>query len=64
VSLFLVDDTDGRIVAELETLEEAIEAMEFLAQNPETANLCIVEFGDNGGSLALVQSSTALRVLP
>ena len=64
MSLVLVDDTDGRVVAELETLDDAIEAMERLAQNPDTANLCLVDFGDTGGSLARVQSSTTLRVLP
>jgi hypothetical protein len=64
VSLFLVDDTDGRILSELETLEEAIEMMECLARDPETAGLCLVEFGRGGGSLAGFESSTTLRVLP
>jgi hypothetical protein len=64
MSLFLVDDTDGRILAELETLEDAIEMMERMARDPATAGLCLVEFGRGGGSLAGFESSTTLRVLP
>jgi hypothetical protein len=64
VSLFLVDDTDGRILAELETLDEAIEMMDCLARDPEAAGLCLVEFGRGGGTLAGFESSTTLRVLP
>jgi len=64
VSLFLVDDTDGRVLAELETLDDAIEIMEHLASDPTTAGLCLVELGRGGGSLAGFESSTTLRVLP
>jgi len=64
VSLFVVDDTDGLILAELETLEDAIEMMERMARDPATAGLCLVELGRGGGSLAGFESSTTLRVLP
>jgi hypothetical protein len=63
MSLFLVDGADGQILAELETLDEAIQVMERLAQDPEAARLCLVEFRGGGGSLASYQSTTAVRVL-
>jgi hypothetical protein len=64
MSLLLVDETDGRIVAELETAHEAIQVMARLAQDPEAAHLCLVELRAGGGSLASFNSSTAVRVLP
>ena len=63
MSLLLVDDTDGRILAELETLEEAIETLEHLAEDPAAAGLCLVEISRGGGSLAGFESTTTLRVL-
>jgi hypothetical protein len=64
MSLFLVDDTDGRVLAELETLADALEIMERLAWDPEAEGLCLVEFGRGGGAVAGFESSTTLRVLP
>jgi hypothetical protein len=64
VSLLLVDDADGQVLAELETLEEAVEVMSRLAHDPEAAGLCLVELGGGGGSLASYESTTTLRVLP
>ena len=64
MSLFLVDDTDGRVIAELETLGEALEIMERLAEDPEAAGLCLVEFGRGGGAVTSYESSTTMRVLP
>lgn len=63
MSLLLVDDTDGRILAELETLDEAIEALEYLADDPAAAGLCLVEVGQGGGALAAFESTTTLRIL-
>ena len=63
MGLLLVDDTDGQVLAELETLEEALEIMERLAQDPAAANLCLVEFGGGGGALTSFESTTTLRVL-
>jgi hypothetical protein len=63
VSLLLVDDTDGRILAELETIDEAIEVLELLADDPAAEGLCLVQFGQGGGSLAAYGSTTTVRVL-
>jgi hypothetical protein len=63
VSLLLVDDTDGQVLAELETLEQAFEILERLAQDPAAADLCLVELGGGGGALTSLQSTTTLRVL-
>jgi hypothetical protein len=63
VGFLLVDDADGQVLAELETIEEALEILERLAQDPGTANLCLVEFGGGGGALTSFQSTTTLRVL-
>jgi hypothetical protein len=63
VGLLLVDDADGQVLAELETLEEALEIMERLAQDPAGANLCLVDFGGGGDVLTSFQSTTTLRVL-
>ena len=63
MSLLLVDDRDGRVVAELETLDEAIEVMEHLASEPDTAHLCLVDLRQTSGALAGYESSTTLRIL-
>jgi hypothetical protein len=63
MSLLLVDDRDGRVVAELETLDEAVAVMEHLARDPETDHLCLVELRHASGALAGYDSSTTVRVL-
>ena len=63
MGLLLVDDADGQVLAKLETLEEALEILERLAEDPATANLCLVETGGGGGALTSFESTTTLRVL-
>jgi hypothetical protein len=63
VSLLLVDDADGRVLAVLETLDEAIEVLEHLAEDSAADDLCLVELSGGGGSLAAYESTTTLRVL-
>jgi len=63
VSLLLVDDTDGRILAELETIDEALEVLELLADEPAAEGLCLVQLSRGGGSLAAYGSTTTVRVL-
>ena len=63
MSLLLVDDADGRVLAVLETLDEAIEILEHLADDPAANGMCLVELSRGGGSLAAYESTTTLRVL-
>jgi hypothetical protein len=62
--LLLVDDRDGRVVAELESQEEALGCLEAMALDdgsiPEY--LFLVEFRSQHG--ALFGTDTALRVRP
>ena len=63
MTLLLVDDTDGRIIAELETIDEAMEVLEHLADDPAAEGMCLVQLDQGGGSLAAFASSTTVRVL-
>ena len=65
MTLLLVDDRDGRIVAELESQEEALLVLESLAdEDPDTADsLCIVVFHDRSGGMVGTESSVTLRPL-
>ena len=65
MALLLVDDRDGRIVAELESQEEALLLLERLASNdPDLADyLCIVAFHDHAGSMMETESSVTIRPL-
>jgi hypothetical protein len=63
MSLLLVDDRDGRVIAELESHEEALRLLERLAgADPETAErLCIVAFNDHQGAMVATESSVTIR---
>jgi hypothetical protein len=63
VTLLLVDDTDGRIIAELDMLDEALEVLELLADDSAAEGLCLVQLRQGGGSLAAFGSTTTVRVL-
>ena len=65
MALLLVDDRDGRIVAELESQEEALLLLERLASDePGTADyLCIVAFNDRPGAVMETESSVTIRPL-
>lgn len=63
--LLLVDDRDGRVVAELESQEQGLRLLEAMARDdPDTpAYLCIVSFGDRQGEILGVDSSVTVRPL-
>jgi hypothetical protein len=65
VTLLLVDDRDGRVVAEIASYERATRLLEAMfrsdSQLPEY--LCLVELGDHPGALVGTQSSVAIRPL-
>jgi hypothetical protein len=65
MTLLLVDDRDGRIVAELESQEQALRLLETLSSNdPDTADfLCIVAFRDRPGAMVGTESSVTIRPL-
>ena len=59
----LVDDSDGRVLAEFDSAERALRLVERLrGRNPDAAaQLCLVHFDDRAGSLSSVSSSLTLR---
>jgi hypothetical protein len=65
MSLLLVDDRDGRVVAQLETHEQALNLLERLATNdPDMADsLGIVAFRDRHGAIVATESSVTIRPL-
>jgi hypothetical protein len=65
MSLLLVDDRDGRVVAELEDQEHALRLLERLSQDdPDAAeSLCIVAFHDRQGAMVATESSLTIRPL-
>jgi hypothetical protein len=66
VACLLVDDSDGRVVAELESAEQALRLLErVVRRRPELAGgLSIVYFADSQRSLAATSSSIRISVLP
>jgi hypothetical protein len=62
----LVDDTDGRVLAEIDSAERALRLLERMIRHKSTLgeSLRIVRFHDSPGSLASVSSSTTFGVLP
>jgi hypothetical protein len=65
MTLLLVDDRDGRVVAELESHEEALDLLATLdMQDPQLADcLCVVEFNDRPGAIVGRESSVTIRSL-
>jgi hypothetical protein len=63
MALLLVDDGDGRIVAELENQEQALRLLETWADDdPDTADsLCIVALHDRPGAMVGTESSVTIR---
>ena len=61
----VVDDRDGRVLAELERHEEALSLLEALARDdPDTPDyLCIVAFHDRQGAMLGAESSVTIRSL-
>jgi hypothetical protein len=65
MSLLLVDDHDGRVVAELESPEQALRLLERIASDdPDTADsLCIVALDRRPGEIVASESSVTIRPL-
>ena len=65
MATLLVDDRDGRVVAELESQEEALRLLATLdsAESALSRRLCIVELHDRQGAVLGVDSSVTLRSL-
>ena len=63
---FLVDDADGRVLAEFESAESALRIFERVNRSkPDIAtHLCVVRLEDAQASLGSVSTSVALRILP
>lgn len=63
--LLLVDDRDGRIVAELESEDEALAVLEAMARDDETLPeyFCLVEFRSAQGSVLGSETTIKLRTL-
>ena len=62
----LVDDRDGRVVAELEDPQQALDLLEAHARDDPDAPdyLCIVVFQDHAGAMLGTESSVTIRSLP
>jgi hypothetical protein len=65
MSWLLVDDADGRVVLEVATWDDGVQALEQVSREaPElTDTLCLVEFGFRDGAILGTTSSVALRSL-
>jgi hypothetical protein len=63
--LLLVDDRDGRVMAELESHEQALRLLERLAsdESETAAYRCIVALQDRPGALVASESSVTIRPL-
>jgi hypothetical protein len=59
--ILVVDDRDGRVVAELESHEEALHLLTTLDR--DAPHLCIVEFHDREGAILGTETSVTLRPL-
>jgi hypothetical protein len=66
MSVLLVDDRDGRIVAEVETAEDAQRVLEAWARDDPSIPdyLCLVELGSHHGAILGVDTSVKIRPLP
>ena len=63
--LLLVDDRDGRIVAELQSEEEAVRVLEAMAREDASVPeyLCLVDLHSNHGSVLGTDKSIKIRTL-
>ena len=63
--LLLVDDRDGRVVAELESQDEVLHALEALAGEDGSIppDYCLVEFQSRQGAIVAAESSIRIRPL-
>jgi len=65
VPLLLVDDRDARVVAEIETEEQATQVLDAWARDDESIPeyLCLVEFRSRHGAVLGTDSSITVRPL-
>jgi hypothetical protein len=64
MSLLLVDDRDGRVLAEVESQDELQRLLETLWGDEEVPDyLCLVQFGEHQGALVGVDTTTRIRPL-
>jgi hypothetical protein len=61
--LLLVDDRDGRIVAELQSEDELLRVLEAMARDDVPDHLCLVECQSKRGSLLGTDTSVRFRTL-
>lgn len=61
--LLLVDDRDGRIVAELESEDEALRILEAMAAEQAPEYLCLVDCHSTQGSLVGTDRTVKIRSL-
>jgi hypothetical protein len=61
--LLLVDDRDGRIIAELETQEQALRLLAELGGDDAPDFLCLVELHERPGAIFGTESSVTMRPL-
>jgi hypothetical protein len=61
----LVDDRDGRVVAELESQDEVLRVLEGLAREDASipSDYCLVEFQSRQGTILGAESSIRIRPL-
>ncbi len=66
MTYLLVNDSDSRVLAELESADQALRLLERLSRrHPDVAaGLSVVNFQDSHGTLAGASSSIRVRVLP
>jgi hypothetical protein len=64
--LLLVDDRDGRVVAELESQDEAMRVLGALARDDTTIPewYCLVELDARHGAIVGMDTSIKIRPLP
>jgi hypothetical protein len=64
--VLLVDDRDGRVVAELENQEEALRVLEALARDDINISewYCLVELDSRHGAIVGMDTSVKIRPLP
>lgn len=64
--LLLVDDRDGRVVAEIETAEQASQLLEAWARSDTNIPdyLCLVELRSHPGTIVGTDSEIRIRPLP
>jgi hypothetical protein len=65
MAVLFVDDRDGRVLAELETLEGAQLVLEAWARDDGSIPdyLCLVEFGSRHGAIFGAETSVKIRPL-